>query len=210
MLNIVLVDHNDSFTHNVVDWLLVVPQIENIRIVNFEDEKAMNSLVDEAGLDLLILSPGPHAPQDARPTLKLTKKIMFKVPLLGICLGHQIIGFHLGFKVEPLKEPMHGKKRRVIINDFLGLYQDIAADSLEVGVYNSLSLSGDAKPLLSPDWVISGHDEKGQILSLEYRHPQLAPVMAMQFHPDSFLTSQKDVIARNIYRIVETWVKGLR
>ncbi len=173
---LLLIDNYDSFTYNLVQAFAVlgadVTVARNDRIT-----------VDEAlagPFTHLAVSPGPGSPRDAGVSMPLIEAMAGRVPILGVCLGHQAIAEVFGGRVGRAATLMHGKASR-ITHDGAGLFAGLPA-TIEVGRYHSLSIEPGAVP---PGFAVSARADDGEIMGI--RHPTL-PIEGVQFHPESVLT----------------------
>ena len=174
---IVLIDHYDSFVHNLARYLDRLGQ--ETRVVRF-DQVTCEQL-EELSLDALVLSPGPCSPQEAAPSLELVKQFIGKVPILGVCLGHQCMVAALGGQIVRAAEPMHGRTSNVFHDD-RGVFRGIE-NPLTACRYHSLVVDRETLPdeLEVTAWLA---DETVMAI----RHREL-PFFGIQFHPESVLTS---------------------
>ena len=194
---ILVIDNYDSFTYNLVQYLgelgktiSVAKDIEVFRNdqIGIEEIKAKKP-------DGIVISPGPGTPDDAGISLAIIEQLGPKVPILGVCLGHQSIGQVFGGKVVCASELMHGKTSPVIHKNegvFAGL-----ADPLTATRYHSLVIDKDTCPdvLEITAWV-----EDGTIMGV--RHRDYPHIEGVQFHPESVLTDAgKDLLANFLNRI---------
>ena len=178
---IVIVDHYDSFTYNLKHWLQKHNQDKRISIVVFDDCVAMRSVQDNPCA--LVLSAGPRSPQEAESTQELFCALRYRVPILGVCLGMQIICQSLGLAVTRSKAPLHGRRRMAYRLSDVGILSDMP-NTFKVAAYNSLAATADDTPL--PDgWQISAMSAEGEIQAIEYLGDP--PICGVQFHPESFL-----------------------
>ena len=171
MHNVAIIDHNDSFTHNLARYFKVLGAECNV--VDYQDL--------HFGLEFshLVLSPGPLSPDKYPKSKALLAKAIGKKPILGICLGHQLLASYYGFNVIRAKNPCHGGEV-AIKHDGLGLFYGLAAE-IKVGCYNSLVVEFKK----SEHVVIDAYSSQGEVMSL--RHMSL-PVFGLQFHPESVNT----------------------
>ncbi len=171
-----LLDHFDSFTFNLAQGLVEAGAAVTVRRV---DETPLEAAEAEArASDLLVLGPGPGRPEGATLALALIPRLAGRVPILGICLGHQALALAFGGAVGRAPEPVHGKAC-ALRHDGRGLFAGLP-DLLTVGRYHSLTVTALPAPLEPCAWA-----EDGTLQAL--RHPDL-PLAGLQFHPDSFLT----------------------
>lgn len=174
---IFVLDNFDSFTYNIVQYLQqlgceVVVRRNNA--VTVDEVIAMNP-------EAIVLSPGPGRPEKAGIMLELIDRVKGRIPLLGICLGHQAIGLAFGGKVVGAKKIMHGKISE-ITHDGKGVFAGLASP-LKVVRYHSLAVDRESLPAALE---ISAQAEDGEIMAM--RHREL-PIESLQYHPESILSS---------------------
>ena len=183
---ILLIDNYDSFTYNVYQYVGELhPHIEVAR----NDEITIEE-IETMAPEAIIISPGPGYPETAGITKEVIRQFSGRVPILGICLGHQAIGEVFGGKVIPAEELMHGKMSKIFIKNTDPLF-----DGLEEEIYAARyhSLVVDAERV--PDCLeVLGTDEAGQIMALKHKE---MPVYGIQFHPESILTEMGMRILEN-------------
>jgi anthranilate synthase/aminodeoxychorismate synthase-like glutamine amidotransferase len=171
-----MIDNYDSFTYNLVQYL---------RMLGAEVLVHRNDALSvAAALALepshLVVSPGPGTPRDAGISIDVIKAFAGRVPVLGVCLGHQAIVEAWGGHVRPAMSLMHGKTSRVF-HDGRGVYADLP-QPFEAGRYHSLAVRRDELPA---ELEVSAYTEDGEVMGV--RHKTL-PVEGVQFHPESVLT----------------------
>lgn len=183
---ILLIDNYDSFTYNVYQYVGELhPHIEAAR----NDEITIEE-IETMAPEAVIISPGPGYPETAGITNEVIRQFSGRVPILGICLGHQAIGEVFGGKVIPAEELMHGKMSKIFIKNTDPLF-----DGLEEEIYAARyhSLVVDAENV--PDCLeVLGTDEAGQVMALKHKE---MPVYGIQFHPESILTEMGMRILEN-------------
>ncbi|MDH3462544.1 MAG: aminodeoxychorismate/anthranilate synthase component II [Acidimicrobiia bacterium] len=185
MKRVLLVDNYDSFTYNVVQAL---------RILGAEVEvKANDEITAEQARAFapthLVVSPGPGRPEGAGETLSVIDAMMDRVPLLGICLGHQAIAVVLGGEITRAPELRHGKASP-IYHDSNTLYSGLPSP-FDAGRYHSLAVTEGELPA---DLMVSAFTSQGVIMGVRHRS---LPVEGVQFHPESLLTPSGDLLLRN-------------
>ncbi len=185
---ILMIDNYDSFTFNIVQYLGQMG--EDVRV--YRNDKITLEEIKKLKPAAIFLSPGPCSPRDAGITVDVVLNFYTEVPIMGICLGHQSIGFAFGGDVIRAERIMHGKTS-LIKNDgktiFAGLPNPFTA-----GRYHSLIVKRETLP----DCLeISADTEDGEIMGL--RHKQY-PVEGIQFHPESVLTPQGKRIIKNFLK----------
>ncbi len=178
-----LLDNFDSFTWNVADGLAAAGAKVDVRRVDAIDLAG----IEAAAPDLLVISPGPGRPEDASLSLSAVRGLAGRIPILGICLGHQCIALAFGGTVTRSPAPVHGKTS-AIRHDGRGLFTGLP-EKLVVGRYHSLVVMDVPDLLEATAW-----SDDGLVMAL--RHRSLA-VAGLQFHPDSFLTPEGAAIFRN-------------
>jgi len=186
----VVIDHYDSYTYNLIDWLgspSTNPAGNEIQIVHFDDDVQMHHLMENPP-DSLVLSPGPRSPADAPQTLALIEQSLGKVPILGVCLGHQMLGQIAGAKVVRSRYPRHGAVRHLVVDPMGGLPQKL--NGLAVGAYNSLTLTDGP---WDDGWKVTARCEHGEVQSILFDRQGQSKAMGWQFHPESFLTDHTGV-----------------
>ena len=190
-MRVVFIDHYDSFSFNVIDWLVGSDCQVEVDYVAFDDQAKMRQLLEAPRP--LVLSHGPKRPEDAVPTLHLTQNLLGKVPILGICLGHQLLAVASGGTVTRGRSPQHGSTRTLNLAPDAGLLSGMGHRP-RVGVYNSLVVLPHSQ---GPEWNINALCEFGEIQAMSRHVPGQASAFGVQFHPESFLSEGSDVIRQN-------------
>jgi len=173
---ILLLDNYDSFTYNLAQYLGQMGQKLEVR----RNDQITLDEIDEMQPERIVISPGPCTPAEAGVSVPLIERFAGKIPILGVCLGHQSIGAAFGGKVIRAKEVMHGKTSNIHHDNktiFHGLPQDFPATR-----YHSLIIERETLPA---DLEISAETADGTIMGL--RHKKMK-VEGVQFHPESVLT----------------------
>ena len=172
-----LIDNYDSFTFNLVQAFL---QLGRTPVVVKNDSPELLSFASRDDLDMVCISPGPGRPEHAGLCLEFLKRLPISVPVLGVCLGHQILGHFAGAQVKVGPYIKHGKQSEVFHNS-LGLFQGIPSP-MQAGRYHSLLVTAkESLPLLE----ISAKTAKGESMALRFTD---RPWAGVQFHPESVLT----------------------
>lgn len=198
-MKIAYIDHYDSFTHNLIDWIGKTSMPIELDLVPFDDDFKMKQLYLRPAP--LLISPGPNSPAQVQPTVELVKYYLGKVPILGVCLGHQILGEVLGYRTQKSLYPLHGGTKEISILDYSGLFAGIASPS-SVGVYHSLALVP-ASPRL--DSHVTAVCQKGEIMAIEFSGDNKTPALGVQFHPESFLTEGMQQLRQNWLDSIVDW-----
>jgi anthranilate synthase component II len=189
---ILVLDNYDSFTFNLVQYLGTLGAEVCVR----RNDEISVSEAQRFPLSGIVLSPGPGRPAEAGNLMEMIRAFAGRVPILGICLGHQAIGEVFGAKLVRASRPVHGKASR-ISHDGEGVFAGLP-QTFSVGRYHSLTLQHDsvAQPL-----VVSASSEDGVVMGI--RHCQLS-IEGVQFHPESILTEQGLAMLANFLRLCQT------
>jgi anthranilate synthase component II len=182
---LLMIDNYDSFTFNLVQYFGELGQ--DVRVMR-------NDEIDVAGIaalepSRLVLSPGPCTPAEAGVCVEAIRAFAGKLPILGVCLGHQAIGAALGGRVVRARTLMHGKASE-IRNDGLGVFRGLP-ERFSVIRYHSLAIAGDSLPA---DLVVTATTDDGEIMGLRHR---TQPIEGVQFHPESILSQHGHAMLRN-------------
>ena len=192
---ILLIDNYDSFTYNLVQRLgeldagleLRVARNDQITLDQIETQKPSH----------LIISPGPCTPLEAGISNQVIQRFAGRLPILGVCLGHQCIGHVFGGQVVRNERIMHGKTSP-IFHDGLGVFTGLA-NPFEATRYHSLVIRRES--FQHPDFVVSAWTEEGEIMGVRHKSWSLHGV---QFHPESFLTLEGPKLLRNFVNMAAT------
>ena len=185
---IVLIDNYDSFTYNLVQRLGELDP--NIDLQVFRNDKVTPEQVEALKPDHLIISPGPCTPKEAGISNRMIEHFYQKIPVLGVCLGHQCIGHVFGGEVIRNVRIMHGKTS-MIHHDGDGVFRGLS-NPFEATRYHSLVIRRDT--FQNPDFVITAWTDEDEIMGVRHRH---FPLHGVQFHPESFLTHEGPQLLRN-------------
>lgn len=179
---ILLVDNYDSFTYNLVQRLGEIDPGLDLRV--FRNDKITVQEIERLGPSHLIISPGPCTPDEAGISLECVRSFAGKIPVLGVCLGHQAIGQAFGATIVRAGRLMHGKVD-LIHHDGRGLFEGLE-NPFPATRYHSLVID---PPTLSDDFEVSAWSEEpdGSRVIMGIRHKE-HPLVGVQFHPESFLT----------------------
>jgi len=188
---IVLIDNYDSFTYNLVQRLGELQAQADLRV--FRNDKVTVAEIEALGPSHIIISPGPCTPREGGVSNDVIRHFAGKVPILGVCLGHQCIGFVFGADVVRHDRLMHGKTSR-IHHDGRTIFEGIA-NPFEATRYHSLIVRRESLP---SEFEVSAWTDADEVMGLRHRR---WPLEGVQFHPESFLTVEGPKILKNFIRI---------
>ena len=195
-----LIDNYDSFTYNLVQAFQVLGKDP---IVVKNDDPSLLDYVNNPDLTMVCISPGPGHPKNAGFCPEFLKKLDHKIPVLGVCLGHQLLALHAGAQIEVGPVIMHGKQSE-IVHDGTGLFNGLP-HPMQVGRYHSLVVndegSGDFKNLLK----VTARAPEGEIMAIQYTD---RPWVGVQFHPESVLTPDGLRLLGNFPQTIENRGEG--
>lgn len=183
---ILLIDNYDSFSYNLYQ---LIGEIEpNIKVIR-NDEMTVEE-IEKMNPDRIILSPGPGRPEDAGVIIEIAKTLGKKIPVLGVCLGHQAICAAYGATVTYAKQLMHGKQSDVTFKTDSLLFKGCPETAL-VARYHSLA----ADPSTMPDYLkITAVTDDGEIMAVQHKE---YPIYGVQFHPESIMTPDGRTMLKN-------------
>ena len=182
---LLMIDNYDSFTYNLVQYLGELG--EDVKVIR-NDEMTVDQ-IERLAPARIVLSPGPCTPNEAGVTLAVVDRFRGRVPILGVCLGHQAIGQAFGGTVVHAKTLMHGKVSRIHHNG-AGVFRGLPTP-YDATRYHSLAIHRESCP---PELEVTAWTEDGEIMGV--RHRTLA-VEGVQFHPESILTEHGHALLRN-------------
>lgn len=182
---ILVIDNYDSFTYNLVQYLGELGA--QVRV--FRNDELSVEKIGSLAPSHIVISPGPCTPNEAGITLATIERLAGRVPILGVCLGHQAIGQAFGGKVVRAKQVMHGKVSR-IRHDGVGVFSRIENNFVATR-YHSLVVERESLPACLE---ISAESEDGEIMGLRHRS---APLEGVQFHPEALLTEHGHKLLQN-------------
>jgi len=186
---VLFIDNFDSFTYNLVDDFCKRDCTARVYRADTDLEE-LKQLADEFAPDLLVISPGPGMPDTAGVSLAAVGYFKDKLPIFGVCLGHQVIVQHFGGEIGHSPVPMHGKPSRVTHNQ-KGVFAGVE-NPLQAGRYHSLCTAK------LPDCLEQTAEFEG--INMGIQHKEL-PIFGVQFHPESILTPAGGKIIENILSI---------
>ena len=182
---LLMIDNYDSFTYNLVQYLGELG--EDVRVVR-NDEMTLAE-IEALGPAKIVISPGPCTPNEAGISLGLIERMAGRVPILGVCLGHQAIGQAFGGHVVHAKTLMHGKVS-LIHHEGKGVFRGLPSP-YEATRYHSLAIERETCP---PQLEVTAWTDDGEIMGVRHRS---LPVEGVQFHPESILTQHGHALLKN-------------
>ncbi len=182
---ILLIDNYDSFTYNLKQYLLELNQKVDV----YRNDEITLEKIEKLGPSHVIISPGPGRPENAGISVDVIKKFSGKIPILGVCLGHQSIGYAYGGKIIPAKKLMHGKISK-ISHDDNGIFAGIP-NNFEATRYHSLVIERESLPDI---FDITAESPDGDIMGIRHKNDLTEGI---QVHPESILTKQGKNILKN-------------
>jgi len=186
---VLFIDNFDSFTYNLVDDFC--KRNCDAKVYRADTELAeLKKVAEKFDPDLLVISPGPGTPDTAGVTLAAIDYFKDKLPIFGVCLGHQAIGQYFGGKVGHAPAPMHGKPSRVTHSE-KGIFEGVE-NPLQAGRYHSLCI------LQLPECLEKTAEFEGIVMGIQHKS---LPIYGVQFHPESILTPAGGKIIENILAI---------
>ena len=194
---ILLIDNYDSFVYNLYQFISVEdPDVRLVRNDRITPEEALSMEPDA-----IVISPGPGKPSDAGVCIELIRQLKGRIPILGVCLGHQAIGEAFGATVTHASRLMHGKT---------SLLTDVADDIIFKGIkkpvqvarYHSLSVQESTLP---EELEVTARSDDGELMAMRHRE---YPIYGLQFHPESVMTPDGSAMIRNFLEAAGTAVNG--
>jgi anthranilate synthase component 2 len=189
MKKIILIDNYDSFTFNLFHYLSSL----HVDVEVIRNDQITSKEILKKKYNKIVISPGPGNPNQSGNCIKIVKSLHKKLPILGVCLGHQIIGQVFGSKIVQARKLMHGKTSK-IISKKTGVLKNLPK-TFEATRYHSLIID---RKSLSEDLEITAETKDGLIMGI---HHKKYPVHGVQFHPESIKTKIGIKILKNFIRI---------
>jgi anthranilate synthase component 2 len=188
-MRVLMIDNYDSFTYNLVHYLQMLSADVAVRR---NDEISLED-IERAKPDAIVISPGPCTPKEAGISVDVIKRFYKEIPILGVCLGHQSIGYAFGAKIVRAKRLMHGKTSQ-IFHTGEGIFEGLKNPFTAVR-YHSLVIDRNTLP----DFLkITAWSEDGEIMGIQHI---AYPLFGVQFHPESVLSEEGMKLLENFLRI---------
>nr|WP_232521371.1 aminodeoxychorismate/anthranilate synthase component II [Tepiditoga spiralis] len=188
-----MIDNYDSFTYNLVQYLNML----NEEVKVFRNDKITLNEIEKLNPEMIVISPGPCTPNEAGISLDVIKNFKNKLPILGICLGHQAIAQSFGAKIIKAKEPVHGKVHSISHKN-IGVFKDLK-NPLKVTRYHSLIVE---RKTLPNCFEITAETKIGEIMALKHKK---YPIESVQFHPEAILTENGIELLNNFLLFAKKW-----
>ena len=188
---ILLIDNYDSFSYNLVQMIgSISPDIRVVR-----NDKVTVEDIKEMSPSHLVLSPGPGYPKDAGILEQAVRELKGRMPILGVCLGHQGICEAFGGTVSYAKEMMHGKQKEIRKVGRSRMFEGLP-ETFPAARYHSLAAIRDTLP---EELVVTAESEDGEVMALEHKE---YPIFGLQFHPESVMTPDGKTMIENFMKVV--------
>ena len=192
---LLMIDNYDSFVYNLVRDFEELGE----EIIIYRNDKISIKDIESMDIDGIVISPGPKSPKEAGLSLEIIDRFKEKLPILGICLGHQCIGYYFNADIKKGNEPVHGKMFDITHNN-KGLFQNVK-NPLRVTRYHSLIVSRDNLP----DTIeITSETEDKVIMGIKHKD---YPIYGVQFHPEAEMTEEGHKILNNFINITKEFSK---
>lgn len=188
---VLVIDNYDSFTYNLVQYLRELEQ--PVQVVR-NDERTIPQL-DALGADAIVISPGPGTPEQAGVSLDVVRHFETRLPIFGVCLGHQAIAHRFGAKVIRAPRLMHGRTSS-IYHDGKGIFRGLPSPFTATR-YHSLIVDSDSLP---SELEITAWTDEDEVMGLRHR---ALPVHGVQFHPESFLSEHGHAMLSNFLQLAK-------
>ena len=184
-MKILLIDNYDSFTFNLYHYLSSL----KAKVEVFRNDEVTEKEIIKKKYNKIVISPGPGNPNQSGNCLKIVKKLYKKIPILGVCLGHQIIGQIFGSKIVQAKSLVHGKTSTIISKN-MGILKNLPK-KFDATRYHSLVVD---RKTLSKDLIVTAETKNGIIMGIQHKYYD---VHGVQFHPESIKTKYGLKILKN-------------
>lgn len=186
---LIMIDNYDSFAYNLVRYFRELKE----EIIIYRNDEITEDIINKINPDGIVISPGPKSPKEAGEVLNVIDKFKEKMPILGICLGHQSIGHYFGGEIIKGDRPMHGKISP-ILNNGQGIFKGIP-EKINVTRYHSLIIKRENLPC---ELEITAVTEDGVIMGIKHKE---FPIYGVQYHPEAVLTEEGYSVIKNFINI---------
>ena len=192
---LLMIDNYDSFVYNLVRYFEDLGE----EIIIYRNDKITIKDIESMNIDGIVISPGPKSPNEAGLSLDIIDKFKEKLPILGICLGHQCIGHYFNAVVKKGNEPVHGKMFNITHNN-KGIFEEVK-NPLRVTRYHSLIVDKENFP---DSLEIISETEDNIIMGIKHKE---YPIYGVQFHPEAEMTEEGHKILNNFIKITKEFSK---
>ena len=192
---LIMIDNYDSFVYNLVRYFEELGE----EIIIYRNDKITIKDIESMNIDGIVISPGPKSPNEAGLSLDIIDKFKEKLPILGICLGHQCIGHYFNAVVKKGNEPVHGKMFNITHNN-KGIFEEVK-NPLRVTRYHSLIVDKENFP---DSLEIISETEDNIIMGIKHKE---YPIYGVQFHPEAEMTEEGHKILNNFIKITKEFSK---
>ena len=189
-----MIDNYDSFVYNLKAY---IDELNEEVMVIRNDKLTIKEIAKMKNLRGIIISTGPKSPKDCGICTEVVRKFSGKIPILGVCLGHQIIGYEFGATVEKGEKPMHGKVSKIFHNKS-NLFKNLESPYV-VTRYHSLVIKEETIP---EGLTVDARSEDDAVMAISHKE---YPVYGVQFHPEAVLTQYGHEILKNFIDLSEEW-----
>lgn len=186
---LVMIDNYDSFVYNLVRYFNELD--EEVKV--FRRDKISIEELKNLNIDGIVISPGPKAPKDSKEIIEIIEEFKGKKPILGVCLGHQCIGYAFGGKIIKGKTPMHGKISK-IKNNGEGIFKN-TKNEFKVTRYHSLIID---RKTLPKELLVTAEAEDGTIMGIRHKEYK---IYGVQYHPEAILTEEGHAVLKEFIKI---------
>ena len=190
---LLMIDNYDSFVYNLVRYFEELGE----EIIIYRNDKITIKDIESMNIDGIVISPGPKSPKEAGLSLDIIDKFKEKLPILGICLGHQCIGHYFNAVVKKGNEPVHGKMFNITHNN-RGIFEEVK-NPLRVTRYHSLIVDKENFP---DSLEIISETEDNIIMGIKHKE---YPIYGVQFHPEAEMTEEGHKILNNFINITKSF-----
>ncbi|ADC89518.1 glutamine amidotransferase of anthranilate synthase [Thermocrinis albus DSM 14484] len=190
-MKVLMIDNYDSFTYNLVNYL----QILGAQVTVVRNDQIKVEDVPSFEPDAIVISPGPCTPREAGISVEVIKSYYTKYPILGVCLGHQAIGYAFGANIVRAKRLMHGKTS-LIYHEGVGILEGLPNPFVAVR-YHSLVIAEDSLPSFLK---VTARSDDGEVMAIQHTD---YPVFGVQFHPESVMSEAGLDLLKNFLKITE-------
>ncbi len=198
-MKILVIDNYDSFVYNLVQYLGEIINAGKKDICVFRNDKITLEEIENIKPRCIVISPGPKTPKEAGISVPLIKKFACKIPILGVCLGHQAIVYSFGGKIVRAKQLMHGKTS-LIYHDGKTIYKNLT-NPFSATRYHSLIAE---KSSLPDCFEVSAWTDKKEVMGVRLKN-SIVPLEGVQFHPESILTIEGKKLLKNFLIEAKTY-----